>query len=149
MEIYRVSFIGHRNVDEFRDIENALDREIRKLLYQHEYLEFYVGRNGDFDIMVASAVKRAKKDCRDDNSSLILVLPYEVADMPYYEKFYDEIMIPCDITTHFKSAIGKRNEWLADNCDLMIAYVKRTEGGAYKCYHRAENRGVPILNLAE
>ena len=84
-EIYRVSFIGHRQIDRFRFVEEQLDRIISDLLNRKEYVEFYVGRNGDFDTMVASAVKRGQKAYGAANSSLILVLPYSVADM---EKMY-------------------------------------------------------------
>ena len=57
-EIYRVSFIGHRRIDRFRFVEEQLDRIIGDLMSRKEYVEFYVGRNGEFDTMVASAVKR-------------------------------------------------------------------------------------------
>ncbi len=49
-----------------------------------EYVEFYVGRNGDFDTMVASAVKRCQKRYGKENSSLILVIPYAVANMDLF-----------------------------------------------------------------
>ena len=88
-EIYRVSFIGHRQIDRFRFVEEELDKIIGDLMSHKEYVEFYVGRNGDFDTMVASAVKRCQKRYGKENSSLILVIPYSVANMDCLEKFYD------------------------------------------------------------
>lgn len=73
-EIYRVSFIGHRQIDRFRFVEEQLDRIISDLMSRKEYMEFYIGRNGDFDTMVASAVKRGQKAYGTANSSLILVI---------------------------------------------------------------------------
>ena len=39
------------------------------------------------------------------------------------EKSYDNVIIPTDRKCHFKAAIGERNKWLAENCDMMIVYI--------------------------
>ena len=49
MEIYRVSFIGHREVDRFRDVEDCIEEIVKNLIQEKEYVEFYIGRNGEFD----------------------------------------------------------------------------------------------------
>ena len=61
MEIYRVALIGHRVLPDIRKVEDDLEKHICNLLKAKEYVEFYMGRNGDFDICAASAIKRAKK----------------------------------------------------------------------------------------
>ena len=148
-EIYRVSFIGHRQIDRFRFVEEHLDQIISELLNNKEYVEFYVGRNGDFDTMVASAVKRGQKAYGAANSSLILVLPYTVSDMELLEQFYDEIWLPEELyKVHYKSAITKRNEWLVKNSDLFVAYVVNDSGGAAYCLKQAQKEGVQIKNIA-
>ena len=148
-EIYRVSFIGHRQIGRFRFVEEQLDRIISDLLNRKEYVEFYVGKNGDFDTMVASAVKRGQKAYGAANSSLILVLPYSVADMEMLEQFYDEIWLPEELyKVHYKSAITKRNEWLVKNSDLLVAYVVNDSGGAAYCLKQAQKEGVQIKNIA-
>ena len=76
MDIFTVSFFGHRQIHEPLRIERALEKQILDLLYTHEYVEFLVGRDGDFDQLVASMILRCKRSYRDDNSSLVLVLPY-------------------------------------------------------------------------
>ena len=81
--------------------------------------------------------------------SLTLVLPYEIANLDLIEKSYDEVIMPNDYKCHYKVAIEKRNRWLAENCDLMIGYIKRESGGAYKCFSYARERGVLLINIAE
>ena len=149
MDIYRVTFIGHRRIEQARIIEDQIESLAKDLLKQKEYVEFYVGRNGDFDIFAASAVKRAQKAVGDHNSSLVLVLPYHVKDESYYADFYDEIVFPIDAKTHFKSAISKRNEWMIEHADLLIAYVETESGGAYQALQCAKQKGVLILNIAK
>ena len=75
MNQYTVSFFGHRVIEDPLLIEQRLEQLIRKLLKEKEYVEFLVGRNGDFDQLVSSVVRRAKREYRADNSSLVLVFP--------------------------------------------------------------------------
>ena len=114
-----------------------------------EYVELYVGRNGDFDISVASATKRVQEALGHQNSSLIILQPYPMKDDEYYEKFYDEIWYPVDPKTHPKSAITKRNQWMIDNADLLIAFVyPKQNGGALTALKYAGKQCVEIINLA-
>ena len=148
-EIFRVSFIGHRRVDDFYFVENQLDNIISDLIRTKEYVEFYVGKNGDFDTMVASAIKRCQKRFGKENNSLILVLPYTVADMESLEDFYDEIWIPDELHgVHFKNAITKRNEWFVNNSELLIAYVLHDKGGAANCLKLAYKVEMKTINIA-
>ena len=58
MEIYTVSFFGHRQLDDFMGAARRLEKLIRELLAEREYVEFLVGRNGDFAQLAASTVLR-------------------------------------------------------------------------------------------
>ena len=49
MQIVTVSFFGHRIIDNALEIEKRLEQLIRTLLREHEYIEFLVGRDGEFD----------------------------------------------------------------------------------------------------
>ena len=150
VDIYRVAFIGHRKIYDIRYIEDAIQEIAEGLLRTYEYVDFYIGRNGDFDISVASAIKRAQNHYDSSNSSLILVLPYAVKDEYFLEQFYDEICYPLDPQTHFKEAITKRNRWMIANADLLICYVEEGRyGGAMTTLKYAQNSGMHIINLAE
>ena len=127
-EIYRVSMIGHRVVEDY-SVEERLHELFRELLRTKEYVEFYLGRNGDFDILAASVIKRLHKNYRDDNSAMILVLPYPVKDYEYYKDYYDEIIIPDELHgVHPKAAITERNRWMVANTDVLIAYIRNEIG---------------------
>ena len=75
MEIFKVAFIGHREVSNFFKIEEQIYDTAYQLVQSKEYVEFYVGRNGEFDILVASVIKRLQKNMGNANNCLILVLP--------------------------------------------------------------------------
>ena len=149
VEIYRIAFIGHREIYGHYHLEDQIEQIARDKLREKEYVEFYVGRNGDFDILVASAVKKAQKAVGHHNSSLILLQPYPMKNDEYYEKFYDEIQYPVDRRMHPKAAITKRNRWMIENSELLVAFVEvGKKGGAMATLKYAESRGLEIINLA-
>lgn len=153
MKIYTVSFFGHRYIDKIRIIEDRLDELIHSLLTEHEYVEFLVGKDGDFDQIVSSAVKRAKRNYRDDNSALVWCLPYPTAalnlNMQSYRAYYDEINVyNPDENIHPKAAHQARNRDMVDRSDLVVFYVEHEHGGAWQTMSYAVNQEKEIINLA-
>ena len=154
MDTLTVAFFGHRFIDNFFVTEEQLREVISDFLRNNQYVEFLVGRNGDFDQMVSSTVLRCKRNIRDDNSSLVLVLPYATSEFENNEdsfyNYYDEIEI-CDesASTHFKNAIQTRNRSMVDRADLVVCYIERQEGGAFQTVQYAKKQNKRIINLAE
>jgi hypothetical protein len=63
---------------------------------------------------------------------------------------YDDVIIPDVLAgVHPKSAITKRNRWMVENSDFIIAYVLRDHGGAYSAVKYANKIGCPVKNLCE
>lgn len=112
-----------------------------------------MGREGEFDILVSSVVRRVKKQIAYGNCSLIWVLPYMKAEFRNNEKefleYYDEVEI-CEQSAkaHYKSAIQIRNKSMVDRSDLVICCIQRKNGGAYKTVCYAEKTGKQIFNSA-
>ena len=50
MNIYTVSFFGHREVEKPTEIEKHLDRLLYHIITQKEYVEFLIGRGCSFQI---------------------------------------------------------------------------------------------------
>ncbi len=150
MDIFRIVFFGHRAVRNMRELETKLSVILKRIMDTHTYIEFYIGRNGEFDEFTASVIKRLKKEREMSYNILILVLPYTVKDMEYYEKYYDEIIIPESIgKAHYKNAITLRNRWMVDQADLVIVNVERHSGGAYAAMCYADKQNKQIINLNE
>lgn len=152
LNIYTVSFFGHREIRNMSSVEEKLMPILRELITTKEYVEFLVGRDGDFDRIVSSVIKTAVKKYSCGNTSHILVLPYERADYrdnkTEYETYYDEIQIyPESAEAHPKAAIGIRNRSMIDKSDLVICYIERKSGGAFKAIQYAESIEKLIINL--
>lgn len=154
MNIFTVAFFGHRDFYVHHRCENKLIPILKGLINTKEYVDFLVGRNGEFDIFASSYVKRAKNELWDCNSSLILVLPYPTAEFrnseEYFVKYYDEVEI-CEKSAiaHYKSAMQIRNREMVDRADLIICYIERKNGGAFQSIQYAEKQGKTIINLAD
>ena len=154
LDIYTVAFFGHRYIDDPLKAEELLEEQIRKLISEKEYVDFLVGRNGEFDQGVSSTVLRVRKNVRDDNSALVLVLPYPTAEYlnndKYFHDYYTDVEISYEASkTHPKSAIQIRNREMVDRADLVICYIEEKHGGAYRTIQYAKKQRKIIINLAE
>ncbi len=148
MEIFTVSLFGHREIDDLRRLDNWLFPIIKKLIRTKPYVSFIIGRNGEFDEYAASVIKRAQRELGKDNNDITLILPYTVANMECYEKYYDGIIIPEIVyRAHPKSAITLKNRYMIDRSDLVIVYVERNKGGAYTAMKYADRLNKSIINL--
>ena len=149
MNIFTVSLFGHREIEDLRKLDNALAPIIKELIQTKSYLTFLIGRNGEFDEYAASVIKTVQKEVGKENSEIILVLPYTVAGMEYYEKYYDSIIIPESLHgSHPKSAITLKNRWMVEQSELVIAFVEHKKGGAYTATRYAEKINKSIINLS-
>lgn len=148
MNVFTVSFFGHRSIDDLRSLEAHLAPILKTLIRSKHYVVFLIGRNGEFDEYTASIIKRVQKDTGKENSEMTLVLPYKVANIDYYDKYYDNIVIPEHLHRVYpKAAIALRNQWMVDVSDLVIVYVKHNGGGAYTAMRHAEKTNKTIINI--
>ncbi len=121
---------------------------IKHFIQTRCYVSFLIGRNGEFDEYAASILKHVQKEVKKENNEISLVLPYAVAGLEYYEKYYDSIIIPQRVYgAHPKSAILLKNQWMIEQSDIVIVYAKHTKGGAYTAMKYAERLGKRVINL--
>lgn len=109
MNIFTVSFFGHRQIDNPLQVESQLEEIICSLLKREEYIEFLVGRDGEFDQLVSSTIRRCKRRIRDDNSALIWVMPYPTAEFRDNE---DPVCFSISAGKYFRSLSSMRYCWL-------------------------------------
>lgn len=154
MDIYTVSFFGHRLVERASEIEVRLEILLHDLITQKQYVELLVGREGEFDLLAASTIRRAIKQYGCGNTSLILVLPYLKAEYrdneQSYLNYYDEVEICADSSeVHYKSAIQVRNRCMVDRSNLVVCCIQHKSGGAYRTMQYAKKQGKQVRNLAD
>lgn len=111
-------------------------------------ITFYLGGYGDFDHFAKRCAENYKK--KYPESKLIFVTPYLgkwLDDRRDYIKQYDETVYPDIETVPLKFAISKRNEWMVNESDYVIAYVQTHYGGAYNMLLYAHKHNKPYTNI--
>lgn len=147
------TFAGHR--EEFVSVyKEKLEAVISEILKTDNEFIFYVGGRGHFDSISTSAVKSAKMAHSNLKISLFLVLPYMTnkvnTNKQYYDYYFDDIIIPIEFAdVHYKAVIKKRNQWMVDRADYLIACVFRDFGGAFDTMKYALKQGKQVMNIAE
>ena len=154
LNIYTVSFFGHRSIERASEVENRFDKLLHELIAQKEYVEFLIGRDGEFDLLASAAIKRAVREYGYGKTHFTLVLPYMKAEYRDNEKeyldYYDEVEVCAESAdAHPKAAIQIRNRNMVDRSDLVVCCIQHKSGGAYKTMQYAEKQGKSIINLAD
>ena len=95
------------------------------------------------DYFAAHCVKEAQTKAK--NIRNCLVIPYLSVSfqerIKEYNGFFDEVIYPALENVPPKYAIIRRNEWMVDRADLLIAYITHGWGGAALTYHYAKRKG--------
>ena len=145
-----ITFCGHSNClfsdEEKEKLKQILIKEIRK----NPTCSFYLGGYGDFDSLCLRTLRELKKDFPD--IELLFITPYldkNYSKLELAKYYYDDVIFPPIENVPRKFAILKRNEWMVDSADLVIAYVKYYWGGAAKTLEYAKRKKVPIINIAQ
>lgn len=113
-----------------------------------------MGRDGEFDLLVSSTIRRITTNYCYGNSSHVLVLPYMKAEyrdnQQSYLAYYDEVEVCAESSSaHYRSAIFVRNMKMVDRSDLIVCFIQHNNGGAYRAVQYAKNNDVEIYNLAD
>ena len=137
-----VTFCGHREVREPEKVRAWLYETVEELI-QGGADCFYLGGYGQFDSIAAGIVRELKTKYPQIRS--VLVLPY--LDRNYDVSAYDESIYPPLENVPRRYAISKRNEYMVDNADVVIAYVLYSFGGAGKTLKYAERKKKRILQF--
>ena len=145
-----ITFCGHSNClfsdEEKEKLKQLLIKEIRK----NPTCKFYLGGYGDFDSLCLRTLRELKNDFPD--IELLFITPYldkNYSKLELAKYYYDDVIFPPIENVPRKFAILKRNEWMVDSADLVIAYVKYSWGGAAKTVEYAKRKKVPIINIAQ
>ncbi len=157
-----VAFTGHRpeklggyrpgNPTEVR-IRTVL-KEIVARAIAKGYTRFISGGALGVDQWAAEAVLAARKE--HPGLELVIAVPFEgqealwnAGDRERYQRILesaDAVRIICG-GRPAAWKYQKRNEWMVDNADVLVAVWDGSRGGTANCVRYAVRKGIPILRL--
>ena len=137
------TFFGHKDAPSA--IKMRLE-EIIETLINEGIKNYYVGNNGDFDFYVQGVLENIVKKHDDVRFSVVLSAINETAigTKQKYTVFPEglENALP-------KFAISKRNDWMINNSQIVITYVRHNFSNSHKWLEKAEKKGLRVINLGD
>ena len=148
-----ITFLGHRTILKDENLADLVERVILEHTSPAEDVYFYCGGYGAFDAICAGVCRSLKK--QRPKSHLVFVTPYLTeAQQKKMNRMvengeYDSILYPPLESVPYRTAILRRNEWMIEKADLILSYVRYSNGGAYEGLRYAYTRGKSIVNFCE
>lgn len=140
-----VAFAGHRYGYDHIEIKPELEMTIENLINKG-YKTFYCGGKGAFDALSASIVYSMKKKYDGVKMYLILSSYHHDSERWQLADIYDGSIYPELEECYYKARITKRNEWIVDNCDVLVCHIITTQqSGAYQMLKYARKKNKPII----
>ena len=145
-----ITFCGHSNCFFCDVVKEELKIVLFNEIKKNPTCNFYLGGYGDFDELCLRILKDLKADFTE--IELIFITPYldkNYSKLEFAIYHYDDVIFPPLESVPRKFAILKRNEWMVNEADLVIAFVTYSWGGAAKTLEYAKRKKKRIINLAE
>lgn len=135
-------FIGHRAFS--AEIKKPLVSVLEELIKEKKVTRFYVGTQGKFDRVVYDVLCELEKQY---SIQIFVVLAYLNRDGDVY---YDgeKTIYPDELAkTPLRYAIRKRNSFMIDKADYLVAYINTPYTNAYGNVLEAIRKKKKIINL--
>lgn len=138
-----VTFCGHQSLASKEEVRTWIYSVTEQLILNGNTV-FYLGGYGEFDITVKSVLNKHKE--KYAHIEIVLILAYlnsSVAVTDYCYTLYPPIEA---VPKRF--VILKRNEWMIEQSDIVVAYVTHGWGGAAKTLEFARRKKKQIILYA-
>ena len=132
-DIKNCAFTGHRDLGDGFSIE-----KLQKIVFdlaKKGVVNFFCGMAKGFDLYAAEAVIKIKESY--PNARLIACVPFYGQEKGYSQEDkerYVNILKKCDFKitlaeNYYKGCALVRDKYMADNADVLVAYLKKKTGG--------------------
>lgn len=135
------TFFGHRDCPD--TVYPKLQSCIEHLIIAQNVDRFYVGHQGRFDTLALKALRELKWQYSEISYHVVL------AYLPQKQLAYDpeETIYPEGLeTVPPRFAIERRNRWMVDHSDFVVAALHRDFGGAAIAVQYAKTRGKVVID---
>lgn len=149
---YQVALIGNKTIRRPFMVQLKLIEVINSLIAVHPNITFFVGVGSGFGEMAAAVCGSVSKKHGKKNYPVRMILPgipKKIAEHPKLkEDFYKDCYVPLEaMQVHPMMAVHKRNQWMVDNCRLLIGYAENDSAFAATAFRRAKEKNLPVINL--
>ena len=144
-----VTFCGHAHYTESKEDERKILAFLTEKVGDGD-ASLYLGGYGEFDAFARKCGRKFQET--HPRTQLIFITPYITPEyqknhLAYKQDLYDGILYAGLENVPQRFAISRRNKWMAERADYVIAYIDHAWGGAYQTYLHAKRRGKHIFNI--
>lgn len=141
------TFFGHRSTP--TATEPILYSVLEDLIRHKNVDLFYVGNQGNFDLLVRKTLKKLKKKYPHIKFFVVLAYMPQKKDDFNCGDFYDTLYPENLEKTPPQYAIVNRNLWMLNRSDYVVTYVRYVVGSAMKFKELAEKKNKTVINIAD
>ena len=148
-----VTFCGHSTIYD-EGVRDALYKAISDVLFTLSSIDkvtFFCGGYGAFDDLCSTVIDEIRRNGVAPEIEKVFVTPYISESYKDHIDFmrsrYDDVVFPPIESVPKKFAISRRNEWMIDQSDVVIAYVIHSFGGAATTLRYAYRKKKTIVRL--
>ena len=133
-----------------------LNGKMRQFILDNEYTHFISGMALGIDTLFALTVLKLKRDYPERGYTLECAIPCQNHSAKWFHSSqvqWQQIVDQADKVTmvtdspYTPSCMQKRNEYMVDQSDAILAYWDGTSGGTANCVRYAEQQNKPVFNL--
>ena len=135
------TFFGHKDTP--YEVKDKIRETIIRLIEEKDVTGFYVGNHGNFDRIVLSVLKELNDLYPQIRYAVVLAYLTQNTDEDYSNTVYPESIE--SVPKRF--AIDFRNKWMLQQADIVVAYIRRSIGGAAKFTDLAKKRGKEVIEI--
>lgn len=136
----KVTFCGHSEITQPETVLDWLRNVVRRLIAEGADV-FFLGDYGAFDRMAAEVIREEK--VTNTNLEMVLVLPYLNSNLD--ASGYDCSVYPPLESVPPRFAVSRRNRWMVEQADAVVACVTHNWGGAARTLDYAKQKQKEIF----
>ncbi len=137
------TFFGHKDTP--KEIEPTLRSTLIDLIENKNVTTFYVGNNGNFDLMVRHQLEELSELYPITYN---VVLAYHPTEKNKYDNLTNTIYPEGIESVPKRIAISWRNKWMIQQSDIVVTYITHNFGGAAQFKEMAEKQNKNVVELS-
>lgn len=142
------SFFGHRFVLDIKSVKEQLKTLLEKMITQEGVDIFYLGEQGDFEIIAGKVLQELKIKYPHIARETILCFSEQLQGDGKVSADWIHLDLAVSKCKR-RGRIPKRNQMVVDQSDIIVCYINVPYGGAYTAYQRAVKKNKQIINLTQ
>ena len=140
------AFLGNATIWNTKEISDRIRQAVVDLITHKQVDTFLVGTKGEFETLSHKIMEQIQCDYPDIKIMLVIAYVQDLERCPYN---FDDFYYPPKSELGYKRwGIAKRNEWIIEQTDYIIA-CNQYQGRAYNYCEKAKRKGKKVIEIGK